>query len=133
MDKKKQNYEELKANSEKKAQELTLSLGKKVFPIVVNTEEYGGKDGEWVVGYIKAPSLYQKAGIIDSFNTGNKTMKGIELLRTNIVRECSDVRFTQFEDPKNENILLGAALFICGKGYMFSIVEQTDELKKSGE
>lgn len=130
---KNQNYEELKANAEKKANDLTLSTGKKVFPIVVNTEEYGGKGGEWVIGYIKAPSLYQKAGIIDSFNTGNKTMKGIELLRTNIIKECSDARLSQFEDPKNENIILGAALFVCGKGYMFSIVEQVEEEKKSGE
>lgn len=133
MEKKKQSFEELKEIANKKAIDLTNQLGKKVYGEVINTEEYGGKDGEWLTFYIKAPSLYQKAGIIDSFNTGNKTMKGIELLRTNLLKEHSHPRFSKLEDVENENIVLGAALFITGKGYMFSIVEQSEEIKKNGE
>ena len=132
--KKEQNIVEIRKSAAKKADDLSLQLGKKVYPMVINTEEYGGTNGEWVVGYIKAPGLHQKGKIIDAFNTNTKTQVGIDILRSNIIKEHSDIKFTQIEGfPENENIILGAALFITGKGYMFSIVEQPDELKKSGE
>ncbi len=133
MSKEIKNKAELVEMANKKAEELTAKLGKKVYPMVLNTADFKEETGEWVVGYIKAPSLYQKASIIDNFDTGNKTMKGIEFLKLNLIKEESDIRFTQIEDSRNDNIILGAALFITGKGFRFSIVESTEELKKNGE
>lgn len=133
----KKTYNQIKEEALKKAEELTKTTGKDVFPCILNTHPFvmdtTSEEGEWVVAYIKAPTLYQKAKIIDHFEKDDKTMIGIEVLKVNLIKEHSYIGFSQPEISKNENIILGAALFITGKGFVFSIAQQIDGLKKNGQ
>lgn len=128
---KKLSVEELSETVEKNAKGLSVKHGREVFGLLLNEAGFESTEGDWVIGYCFAPSLFQKMTLIDSIDK-DKLMKGFHLLNANIIKENSDARLMDKENPKNHNVIIGACLAIAGKAISFSI-NQTNDLKKSGE
>ena len=102
-----------------------------VYGLLLNTAGFDSEDGEWVIGYFKAPTLYQKMTIIDRLDV-DKTLKGFQLLKQNLIKENSDPRLTDERNEKNHRVIIGASLTAANMCVDFSI-NQTAELKKNGK
>lgn len=137
--KKKTQEQDLKSCSKAELQEivkenaegLSKQHGCVVEALLLNDAGFNKEDGEWVIGYYKTPTLYQKMTIIDNVDK-DKTMKGFNLLKANLLKENSSPRLVNFEDPKNHGVILGASLALAGAAFDFSI-NQVEAIKKNGE
>lgn len=126
----KQTFDELLVVVNKRAEELTLSKGFQVYPLLLNTDGFLSEEGQWVIGYFKAPSLFQKMTILENINK-EKLMKGHQLLELNLLKEESMMKYFKKEDPKNEGIIIGAVYEVLEKSVVYS-VNRANDLKKNG-
>jgi hypothetical protein len=115
----------------KNAEQLSATKGPRVEGLLLNTNGFDSSEGEWVIGYYTAPTLYQKMTMLDNIEK-DKMIKGMQILEKNLIRENSDPRFLEKENPDNHKLIIGASLAVVGKSIDFS-VNQVTELKKNGE
>jgi hypothetical protein len=132
LDLKKLSLEEIQDLVNKNAEGLSIKLGVKVYGLLLNTGGFDSTDGDYVIGYYKVPTLYQKFTIFDNLNSGNKTLKGFQLLEQNLIKEHSDMKYFDKKDSNNDAIIIGASLDIINKCVTFCL-NQVEEQKKSGE
>ena len=127
MEKDLKNYslEELQALVTENAEGLSKKMGTKVYGLLLNTAGFEETDGDWVIGYFKAPTLYQKMTILDRIEI-DKTLKGYQLLQSNLIKEHSDERLLDDKNPDNHKIIIGAALTAAAMSIDFSINQVQD-------
>lgn len=126
------SFEELNKLVNESAEGLSVKHGCKVFPLLLNTGGFDSKDGEWVIGYYKEPTLYQCMTIIDNLDSGTKTLKGWQICEANLIKENSDMKYFKKEVATNKAIIIGAGLDAASKAVNFS-VNQSTSIKKNGE
>jgi hypothetical protein len=128
-DLKKKTKEELNELVQKAAEGLSKTEGCKVFPLLLNSAGFDSTEGEWVVGYYKEASLFQCMDLFDTLNSGNRTLKGWQLIEKNLIKAHSDMKWFDMKQPKNKWICLGAALDAINNSSIFSL-NQAEEIKK---
>lgn len=87
-----------------KAEELTLKLGIKVYPIVFRDED----TDEELVGYLKEPARIVKLRVLDKALSGFVSAAN-ELLDIIIIKEESDPRMYS-ERPEDDKFVIGATM-----------------------
>ncbi|EHQ30025.1 hypothetical protein [Mucilaginibacter paludis] len=107
----------------KKAEELTVKEGVKVYPIT-----FIGKDeSDLVIGFIKEPSFLVKARAMDKVYTGMGFSANLEILSACLLTEHSDPRLLSETYP-NDRYKLGAAKY-CGDLLLMA----TDQTEKKSD
>lgn len=94
---------EIEDAADVKSAELTIKLGRKVYPFCFFNED------KFIVGYIKEPARLDKMRSIDLYEQ-SRTQAGDLILRTSLVHEESDKAILD-EKEENDPIYLGAISF----------------------
>lgn len=112
--------------------EIGKKIGKKVHPLIFNTDKTGANKGDYIIGYFRAPSLYEKMSLVDSYsNEKGRTFQGFMMLETLLLKDYSDKIFFNKENSEFHDILIGASLNVYGTIEINSNL--SIDLKKNGE
>lgn len=88
---------------EKKSQELTTKLNKKVMPLLFNHKD------EWIVGYVQQPTRTVVRVAVDKMEKFGKIEAGDLILQSSLIKEESDIRIIS-EESEYDGINMGACL-----------------------